>query len=81
MATPWTVHATREFLLASGSVEPVANITFKPIFRWYDFWVGIYVDRPGRALYVFPVPMFGLKIQFRDTTNWFSVAARRASKR
>jgi hypothetical protein len=55
-------------------------MTIKPVFRWYDLWVGLYVDLPNRALYVFPVPMFGLEIQFRDTTNWFSVAAHRTSK-
>ena len=54
-------------------------MTVKPIFRWYDLWVGLYVDRANRTLYVFPVPMFGLQIQFQDTTNWFSVAAKRAA--
>lgn len=34
------------------------------IFRWFDFYVGLYFDRRNRTLYVFPVPMFGLKIRF-----------------
>ncbi len=35
----------------------------KPVFAWYDFWVGIYYDR-NYALYVFPIPMVGFKIEW-----------------
>lgn len=38
------------------------NIT--PIFAWYDIWVGVFIDRAKRRIYVFPVPMFGVVIQF-----------------
>lgn len=37
-------------------------MTIKPMFAWYDFWVGAFYDREKRALYVFPVPMLGVKI-------------------
>lgn len=33
------------------------------IFAWYDFWIGVFVDRPKRRLYVFPVPCIGFVIQ------------------
>ena len=36
----------------------------RPIFAWYDFWVGFYLDRKGRKLYLLPIPMFGLVIEF-----------------
>lgn len=31
------------------------------IFRWYDIWVGLYIDKCRRTLYFFPVPMLGFK--------------------
>lgn len=35
----------------------------KVIFRWYDFWVGVFIDRKQRKLYIFPLPMVGIKIE------------------
>jgi hypothetical protein len=32
-------------------------------FRWYDLWIGVYVDVPNKTLYVIPIPMFGVKIK------------------
>lgn len=40
-------------------------MTITPFFRWYDLWVGVFVDTKNRTLYVCPVPMFGLKVQWR----------------
>jgi hypothetical protein len=31
-------------------------------FRWYDLWIGAYYDRESSALYLCPIPMFGIKI-------------------
>jgi len=34
------------------------------LFEWCDFWVGIYWDKKKRKLYILPIPMFGIAIQF-----------------
>lgn len=39
-------------------------MTIKPIFAWYDIWVGAFWDAAKRRLYIFPVPMLGVVIQF-----------------
>lgn len=35
-----------------------------PFFRWYDLWIGLYIDRQGCALYICPLPCIGLKVQY-----------------
>lgn len=34
-----------------------------PFFRWFDLWVGVFIDLEKKAVYVCPVPMLGVKIQ------------------
>lgn len=38
-------------------------IRIRPMFAWYDLWVGVFVDVPKRRVYVFPVPCFGVCIE------------------
>ncbi len=33
------------------------------MFAWYDLWIGAYWDRERRILYLFPLPMIGLKVK------------------
>ena len=40
------------------------RIKVKPMFAWYDFWIGLFWDSNNRRLYFFPIPMFGFKIDF-----------------
>ena len=35
------------------------------LFAWYDLWVGAYWDRKGRCLYILPLPMLGVVLEFR----------------
>lgn len=32
----------------------------KPIFAWFDMWIGVFVDTKNGRVYVFPIPCFGL---------------------
>lgn len=34
-----------------------------PMFAWYDFWIGAYIDQKKELTwYVFPLPMVGVKV-------------------
>jgi hypothetical protein len=40
-----------------------SKIIIRPFFRWYDLWIGIFIDTKNDATYIIPFPMFGIKIQ------------------
>ena len=40
------------------------NIKIQIIYKWYDMWIGIYIDKKGRILYIFPIPTVGFKISY-----------------
>ena len=31
-------------------------------FKWFDLWVGVFVDAPTKTAYIQFMPMFGLKV-------------------
>lgn len=39
-------------------------MSIRPIFAWYDLWVGAYWDREKRRLFILPVPCLGIVITF-----------------
>jgi hypothetical protein len=34
----------------------------EPVVAWYDAWIGVYVDREKRRVYVFPCPCVGFRV-------------------
>jgi len=39
------------------------NYQVSLLFRWYDLWVGAYIDKPNKTLYVCPLPMVVIRIR------------------
>lgn len=34
------------------------------LFAWYDMWIGAYIDRKNRRLYVLPLPTLGFVVEW-----------------
>ena len=34
----------------------------KIFFAWYDLWIGFYIDRKNKCLYICPLPTLVIKI-------------------
>lgn len=43
-------------------MKPTKRISVR--FLWYDFWIGVYVDRENKRLYVCPLPMVCIRIEY-----------------
>ena len=58
---------------APSSLAPAqcsaARWSVKPIFAWYDLWVGIFWDSRKRKLYILPVPCVGVVIEIPMRQN------------
>ena len=44
------------------------DLRIRPVFAWYDLWVGAYWDRKNRRLYLM-IPMVGLVVTFGITED------------
>lgn len=42
------------------------SLKLTPFVRWYDLWVGAYVDTAKRAVYLCPLPCVGLKVEWGE---------------
>lgn len=36
----------------------------KPLFAWYDIWVGVFIDAQKGKVYILPLPCVGVVISF-----------------
>lgn len=34
----------------------------KPMFAWFDFWIGFFFDVKNKRTYFFPIPMLGVMV-------------------
>ncbi len=39
------------------------------IVAWYDFWIGCFYDRKLHRVYVFPIPMVGICVDYDAPEN------------
>ena len=53
-------------LLCLSHIEDRNKLRAKPFFRWYDLWIGAYIDRDNQAVYICPIPMFGIKFSWHS---------------
>ena len=44
-------------------------MSIRPVFAWYDLWVGAYWDRTNRKLFVMVLPTLGFVVDFGGTED------------
>lgn len=44
------------------------NIKF--IFKWYDLWIGVFIDKEKELVYILPIPCIGIVWDARRFINW-----------
>lgn len=43
----------------------------KPLFAWYDLWIGIFIDAYRTKIYILPLPMLGIVIDYFKLKRWY----------
>ena len=56
-------------------------MSIERFFRWVDLWVGVYIDTKKCAVYICPVPMFGVKIQRNKEESEYEAYKKRHPER
>jgi hypothetical protein len=36
----------------------------RPVFAWYDLWVGVFIDTAKQRIFVLPLPCLGVVIDW-----------------
>jgi len=36
----------------------------KPLCKWYDIWIGIFIDTNKKRIYILPLPCIGIVIEY-----------------
>lgn len=52
-------------IAVQGDREVGQQVRITPFFRWYDLWVGAYVDVRNHVIYICPMPMLGIMIEWK----------------
>ncbi len=48
-------------------IQTTKKLRITPFFKWYDMWIGLYIDQAKAAVYICPLPMIGVRIWYEDT--------------
>ena len=40
------------------------TVGIRLMFAWYDIWVGVFIDRAKRRIYILPLPCVGIVIDY-----------------
>lgn len=46
------------------------NFKIKVIFKWFDLWIGLFIDRPKKTVYIFFIPMIGIIIEYETRCKY-----------
>jgi hypothetical protein len=50
------------YFIVSRIIKYLKNFHYNPHFKWFDIWVGVYIDTKSKAVYIMPLPMVGIKV-------------------
>jgi len=42
------------------------KMKIRPMFAWYDLWIGVFIDTKKKRFYVFPIPTLGFVVDWSN---------------